>query len=217
MKNSVKNIIFDLDGTLTDSKEGIVNCLRFALEKSEKINVDDEALMAYIGEPLSVIFEELLNDKAGDSIDKAIEFYRERFAEKGIYENRLYEGIDVLIGNLKKRGYSIYLATIKPKEYAEKILAHFNLLSDFDYVMGTGMNGEMSSKEELIGHVIKLFNLDRKKTMMVGDRVSDCRGAEANGILCGAALYGYGCSSEFDSVKTEAKFESVESMERFFL
>lgn len=217
MKNCIDNIIFDLDGTLTDSKEGIVNCLRYALESSGMSGIADEALMSYIGEPLQIIFAELLDDKGDESVRRAIESYRERFADKGIYENRMYEGMDGLIRKLSAGGYSVFLATIKPKEYAEKILNHFNLLGHFKYVMGSMMNGEMSTKEELIGYLVGKFNLNRERTMMVGDRKSDFVGAEANGVKFGAVLYGYGADDEFDSSGEVPLFRNISDMEKYFL
>jgi len=212
------NIIFDLDGTVTDSKEGIVKCLQYSLEKTENLRMPEEQLLLFIGAPLSEIYGEVLIDTSDENIQKAVSAYRERFAIKGIYENKLYPGMEVLLKKLYETGYSIFLATIKPKNYAEKILEHFNILKYFTFVMGTGMNGEMSSKEELIKHIIERYSIKPgASTIMIGDRDLDYYGAEANNIKCGAVLYGYGRENEFENLNVEVSFKTVEDIEKFLV
>ena len=140
-----KYILFDLDGTLTDSMEGITKSVQYALRKFNiKVN-DLNDLCKFIGPPLNESFMEFYNFSEEDAA-KGVDFYREYFAEKGIFENKPYENIDKLLKKLKAAGKILILATSKPEPYALRIMDHFNLSQYFDFIAGSTLNGSRSKK-----------------------------------------------------------------------
>jgi len=189
MKN-YKSVIFDLDGTLTDSKEGIIDSLDFSL-KHFGVDLERKVLGRYIGEPLYKIYRDVLKTDDKEKIDLAIRLYRENFEIEGMFKNRVYDGVESLLSELKLSGKDIFLATIKPTKFATQILKHFSLIEYFKYVLGTEMDGKNSSKEELIGLIIEKFKLKKDEVIMVGDRKSDYDGAKYNGIDSIIVSYGY--------------------------
>ncbi|HAF08333.1 MAG: HAD hydrolase-like protein [bacterium] len=202
MKN-YKGVIFDLDGTLTDSKEGIIDSLDYSL-KHFKVKVERESLGRYIGEPLFKIYREVLKTDDREKIDLAIRLYRENFEVEGMFKNRVYDGVERLLYELKLSGKDIFLATIKPTKFATKILTHFSLIKYFKGVLGTEMDGKNSSKEELIGLIIEKYKMDKNEVVMVGDRKSDYDGAKYNGI--DSIIVGYGYIDENEKKLIEPTF-----------
>lgn len=191
----MKTILFDLDGTLTDSREGILNSIQYALSEFG-INEEKENLGMFLGPPAHIAFQEFY----GFSEEKAFEItnvFRKRYAEKGIYENRLYDGITELLQNLYSDGRKLCIATSKPQIYTEKILAHFDIRKYFDIVVGSDLEGNLCKKSDIIAKTIELGDYDRNDCVMVGDRKYDIVGAKENGIKSIAVLYGYGNTEEF--------------------
>ncbi|MEJ5307328.1 MAG: HAD hydrolase-like protein [candidate division WOR-3 bacterium] len=189
MKN-YKNIIFDLDGTLTDSKEGIIDSLDYSLQHFG-IKIEKKKLEKYIGEPLFKIYREVLKTEDKEKIDLAVSLYRKKFEDEGMYRNKLYNGVYELLDGLSRNGKNLFLATIKPTRFAQKILEHFSLMNFFKYVQGTEMDGSNASKEELINSILTRFNIEKTSTVMVGDRKSDFDGAIFNSIDSIIVCYGY--------------------------
>lgn len=193
-----QTILFDLDGTLTDPGEGITNSVAYALEKFDIKNEDRTSLYKFIGPPLKDSFMEFYSFSEEDAL-KAIAYYRERFREKGMFENKVYAGIVELLSKLKHAGKKLIVATSKPEEFTLTILKHFDLLQYFDFVAGATMDGSRSEKTEIIQYALKhgqIENLD--KTVMVGDRKFDIIGAKANGIDSIGVLFGYGSLEELE-------------------
>jgi len=200
----MKNILFDLDGTVTDPAVGITNSVMYALEKFG-IEVPDRCeLYKFIGPPLAESFEKYYGFSDGQVAVKA---YREYFAPKGIFENELYEGIEELLSTLKKRGCSIYLATSKPEIYAKQILKHFKIDEYFSDAVGSELNGDRVNKGEVIAHLLKKHNIT--DGIMVGDRSFDITGAKENGLKSVGVLYGYGTREEL----SEADFIAADVLE----
>ncbi|MEO0288355.1 MAG: HAD hydrolase-like protein [candidate division WOR-3 bacterium] len=189
MKN-YKNIIFDLDGTLTDSKEGIIDSLDYSLQHFG-IKIEKNRLEKYIGEPLFKIYREVLKTENREKIDLAVSLYRKKFEEDGMFKNRVYDGIYELLDSLNRNGKNLFLATIKPTKFAQKILENFSLMKYFIHVQGTEMDGSNASKEELINSIITRFNIEKNSVVMVGDRKSDFDGAKFNTIDSIIVCYGY--------------------------
>ena len=186
-----KNLLFDLDGTLTDSGEGIINSVKNALNYF-KIEVNNkEELKRFIGPPLGESFCNFYNLSEEES-KIAIEKYREYFKEKGIFENKVYDGIDKLLEKLYGNDKKIFLATSKPEHFARQILKHFDLEKYFTYVKGATMDLSISKKPQIVELTIKECNLNLEETIMIGDRKEDIIGAKENGIDSVGALYGYG-------------------------
>jgi len=207
-----KNIIFDLDGTLTDSKEGIVSSLKYSLKKFD-IELPENKLVNYIGEPLKKIYAEILSTEDEKKISDAILYYREHFKKEGISKNRLYDGVEELIKKLFSYDADIFLATIKPTEFAKIVLKNFSLLDYFKGVVGTKFDGGNSSKEELIGLVLQNYSLEKEKTVMIGDRESDYLGARYNKIDCFIVGYGYMSQNEKNNLSESIIVKDVSHLE----
>ena len=190
------NILFDLDGTLTDPKEGIVASIEYALASLGHSGQANENLERFIGPPLRNAFSELLDTKNLTVINAAVELYRERFRELGMYENRVYDGIPRALERLCRSGSRLFVATSKPQVFAERILEHFDLARSFDGVYGCGLDGTLSDKAELIAHILAAEQLRQTDTVMVGDRHHDACGAIANGLAPVGVLWGYGTHAE---------------------
>ncbi len=186
-----KYVLFDLDGTLTDSKPGIINCLKFALDKIGA-NLPESELNEFIGPPLHVSM--LKRGYSAEVTDRFIAAYRERFSKKGIYENTLYPNATFTLKKIKEMGKKIILATSKPLVFAQRILDHFGLTDFFDRVVGATMDGSLSEKRDIIEAASR--ELDTAFALMVGDRRYDVEGAASFKIDSVGVTYGYGSVSE---------------------
>jgi phosphoglycolate phosphatase len=191
------NILFDLDGTLTDPYSGITNSVKYALNKFDIIEENKTKLKLFIGPPLEKSFLEYYNFDKNDA-KTAVEYYREYFSEKGIYENNLYEGIDTVLNELNIRNKNCIIATSKPEIFANQITEYFNINNYFKYIVGSNLDGTLSEKEDIIKYIIEKYNLNKDETIMVGDRKYDIIGANKNGIDAIGVLYGYGTKEELE-------------------
>ncbi len=191
----VHNILFDLDGTLTDPREGIINSILYALDRLgiEESRIND--LNGFIGPPLrdSFIKRYNLSERMGD---KALKLYREYFGTKGIFENRLYEDIYDVLESLYEHKFRIFLATSKPTVYAIEILKHFNLDRFFTDITGSNLDNTRTDKSEVIAHVVTSNSLITSHSVMIGDRKHDLIGARNNNMRSVAVTYGYGTKEE---------------------
>ena len=188
----IKNIIFDLDGTISKSAPGILNAFEYALEKMGKTYSRDD-LYKYIGPPLRDSFVKELGE---DLADKGVEIYREYYFTKGLFETEIYDGIKDLMENLNSKGYKIFLATSKGEESCEKILDYFGILDYFSYVCGSENN--KNTKKKVIDHLLKENNLKNSESIMIGDRSYDIEAANNLEIKTIAVTYGYGSKEEFE-------------------
>ncbi len=191
------HILFDLDGTLTDPKIGIIACIRFALSKLD-IEIDkDIDLESFIGPPLRDTFRELCgNDEIAEN---AVSIYRERFSTKGLFENQVYDGIPECLNRLIEKADSIHVATSKPTIYSERIIEHFDLSRYFNLVYGSNLDGSLSDKTDLLRHIIESEDLLPRHTVMIGDRSFDIIGAKNHGIRAIGVLWGYGTEDELSN------------------
>lgn len=208
----IKNILFDLDGTITDPGEGITNSVIHALKKYGMEIPKRHMLYKFIGPPLAESFAKHCGFSEEESY-KAVEYYREYYSDKGIFENKVYEGVPQMLDNLKKEGFGIYLATSKPGFFADKILKHFQLDKFFDGVVGSELNGERVNKSEVIACVIERYA--PSAPIMIGDRSYDIIGAKENGISSVGVLYGYGERSELAGA--DYVVESVDELKEILL
>ena len=194
------NILFDLDGTLTDPYLGITNSIKYSLGKLGITEENNDKLKLFIGPPLERSFMEYYSfDK--ETVKKAIGYYREYFSEKGIYENTLYDGIENILTELNNKNRKCILATSKPEIFAGRILEYFRISTYFKYIAGSDMEGAFVEKEDIIRRVIEKYKLDKKETIMIGDRKYDIIGANRNGIDSIGVLYGYGSREEMENEK----------------
>ncbi len=211
------HIFFDLDGTLTDQAQGITNSFIHALKFYGLPIPSYKELCKLIGPPLPYSFETTFgfdHDKAMEAVAK----YREYFASKGLFENKVYEGIPELLQTLKNHGLHLAVATSKPEEYSVKILEHFKLSQYFDHICGSLMDESRSKKSEVIAYALECCGLgegDKDKVLMVGDRFHDIEGAKANGIKSCGVLFGYGSRQELEKSGADFIASTVEDLYRF--
>jgi phosphoglycolate phosphatase len=188
------HILFDLDGTLTNPKEGFVNCIQFALSR---LNIEIDAsidLESFIGPPLHTTFKNLCEDDS--SAESAISLYRERYSSLGLVENRLYEGIPESLDQICHAASSVLVVTSKLTNISERIIEHFNLDRYFKAVYGSNLDGSLSDKTELIGHVLETEKILPQDAVMIGDRRYDMIGAKNHGIRALGVLWGFGSEEE---------------------
>ncbi|MFV5508886.1 MULTISPECIES: HAD-IA family hydrolase [unclassified Acinetobacter] len=213
----IKNILIDLDGTLTDPKVGITTSARYGLEKighpiSDEINID-----WIIGPPLKASLAKILNVEADHVLaEQALMAYRERFAVKGLYENHVFEGVAETLAELKRRGYRLFVATAKPTVYAKQILEHFDLAQYFTEIYGSELNGERTNKAELIQYILAQQQLQADQCMMVGDREHDIFGARQNGMETIAVNYGYGSQQELALAQPKYQIDCFNQLLDYF-
>lgn len=196
----IKNIIFDLDGTISKSAPGILNAFEYALEKMGKTYSRDD-LYKYIGPPLRDSFVKELGE---ESADKGVDFYREYYFKKGIFETEIYDGIKELIEELYDFGFDIYLATSKGEESSKKILEYFEILKFFSYISGS--SDDKNTKKKVIDHLLKENNLKSSESIMIGDRSYDIEAANNLEIKTIAVAYGYGNNEEFEKASFIANY-----------
>lgn len=206
-------ILFDLDGTLTESGEGIINCVQYALEKLGKKEEHPENLQCFIGPPLKEQFMKYagLSEEEGE---KAVVYYRERYTTTGIFENRLYPKIPELLELLKINNKILAVASSKPEVYVKQILEHFQIADYFTAIVGSELDGRRTEKAEVIEEALRRMHLEeeRDKVLMVGDRSHDVQGAISCGLQCIGVAYGYGSREELEKAGAVYIADSVEDL-----
>ncbi|RNA66872.1 HAD family hydrolase [Alteribacter keqinensis] len=205
-------ILFDLDGTLSDPKEGITKSVQYALAKMDIHEPDTDKLDDFIGPPLHVSFAgKYAFDDA--QTQRAIGFYRERFKVKGMFENELYPGIRALLTSLQNNGFTLVAATSKPTVFAEAILAYFEIDRYFDHIVGSHLDGTRSSKADIITFIMETYTgHTRDNFIMIGDRKHDIIGANQAGIDSIAVTYGYGSEKELSDSNPSLIVHSVNQL-----
>ena len=207
-------ILFDLDGTLTDPGEGIINSLQYSLDRYG-IKGDREILKQFIGPPLMDSFQKYF-DFDEEKAQEAIAIYREYFAEKGVFENEIYPGIAELLKILQDQGKKLAVATTKPTVFAHQVLKYFSIDSYFkeELVIGSFLDGTRTDKSEIIGTVLELVDSSNLSKVMVGDRKFDVLGAKAHGIPAIGVLYGYGSTDELETAGATVIAQTVADLQR---
>ena len=211
----IKNVLFDLDGTLTDPAEGITNALMHAQRRLGMAVSPREALYVFIGPPLIETFMSEWGLTRVES-EQALVYYREHFSTKGLFENVPYEGIGQALAELKRAGFRLFVATSKPEPLSLRILEHFDLLPYFEAVAGSTMDEQRTKKGEVIAYALQTFHLDPAETVMVGDRKHDVIGARENGLPCLGVLYGYGSREELTEAGAAALAADVGELVAWF-
>lgn len=208
-------ILFDLDGTLTDSQEGITKCVHYALQHFGIEETDYEKLKLFIGPPLDDMFMEIY----GFSKEKAVEArmkYRERFQTVGMYENSPYEGIIPMLAKLQKKGVKLAVATSKPEHFSRKILDRFEMTQYFDAISGADLDGNHVSKPDMIREAMRRLGKaveDTKGVLMIGDRKFDVEGAHECGMPCVGVRFGFAKPNELEQAGAEYIVETVEELD----
>lgn len=209
-----KAILFDLDGTLTDSGEGIINCVIMVLEHYGCPIPSREELRVFVGPPLGESF--VKHGVPEDQADAAIALYRTRYVPIGAYENTPYDGIREVLEKLKAAGHKLFVATSKPEGMSVKILEHFDLAKYFDRICGATLDGSRSSKEAVIAYLLEQ-NGRTDNMVMVGDTKFDIIGAKAHGIPAIGVSWGYGKVEEMEAAGAAAIVHSMEELLQILL
>jgi phosphoglycolate phosphatase len=194
--DSIENILFDLDGTLTDPIEGMTRCFHYALERMSAPLPTQAELQLHIGPPLRSTFSQIMQTSDEALIESAVNFYRERFSESGMFENEVYDGVPEMLSALQASAKRLFVATSKVQIYTERILQHFNLSKYFEGVYGSHLSGKFDNKADLIRHILVSESLAAGETLMVGDRKYDIKGAQENRCFAAGVTYGYGSAEE---------------------
>ncbi|MBF0278166.1 MAG: HAD hydrolase-like protein [SAR324 cluster bacterium] len=188
------HILFDLDGTLTDPKEGIIACIRFALSTLE-FEVDrNTQFESFIGPPLHDSFQKLFRND--ELTKKAVEVFRKRYSSIGLFENLVYDGIEECLASMHEKGCSKFIVTSKPAVFANRIIEHFKLKKYFKFVYGSNLDGSLADKTKLLEHVLESEKMAPHEAIMVGDRKFDVMGAKNHGIKAIGVSWGYGTEQE---------------------
>ncbi|WP_044339302.1 HAD family hydrolase [Rossellomorea aquimaris] len=207
-----KIILFDLDGTLSDPKEGITKSVQYAMENLGVEVPEIHELECFIGPPLQVSFAEHY-DFDELKTQRAIDFYRERFKEKGMFENKLYPNIPSLLKTLKENGFTLVVATSKPTVFAEQILKYFTIDQFFDLIAGSNLDGTRTSKAEIIQYILDVYHeYEAGNFIMIGDRKHDMIGAHHTGIDSIGVTYGYGSFEEISQSKPTYMVSNVDEI-----
>ena len=210
-------ILFDLDGTLTDSAPGILNSVRYACRKLGLEMPRETTLRKFLGPPLIDSFRQLVGLSDAEA-DRAVSAFREYFPTKGLFENEVYPGIPALLADLKAAGKTVLIATSKPEEFAKRIMEHFNLAQYCDFICGATLDETRTDKAEVIAYALETAGItDKTGLVMVGDREHDVLGAKKNGLPCIGAVYGYGTAEELTAAGAAALAETVEELHNILL
>ena len=193
---AARDLLFDLDGTLTDNYAGIAASIRHALARLAAPAPDEADMRQYVGPPLRGTFAKLLATDEPAAVERAMGHYRERFGAVGWRENTAYPGIEAALARLRAAGARLYVCTAKPRIYAERIVAHFGFDAHFSAVYGAELDASFDDKAVLVRHIVEQERLDASSAVMIGDRDHDIRAARANGMRAVAVLWGYGAATE---------------------
>ena len=207
--------LFDLDGTLTDPKEGITKCFRYALEKMGVESPELTELEQYIGPPLMKSFQQYFSEEGAK---KAVEYYRERYREIGIFENGVYDGIEEVLKAAKLSGKKLALATSKPQHFAQIIMDHYGLSQYIDVLVGA--RDDVQTKADVIRQVFAeagMDDADKKQAIMVGDRMHDIEGAKECGIDSLGVRFGYAKQNELEEAGADYIVATTEELKEFII
>ena len=213
-------VLFDLDGTLTDPKPGITQCVQYALRCMGIEEPDLDKLEPFIGPPLTDSFREFYGmdqEQAAEAVAK----YRERFSEKGLYENEIYPGMKQMLENLKTAGCHLAVASSKPEHFVKKILVYFDIDGYFEVIVGSELDGTRCQKEEVVAEALRRFfpdgNIPCDDIVMVGDRKFDIIGGREMGLHQIGVAYGYAQEGELEAAEAEYIVNDLDELERVLI
>ena len=213
-------VLFDLDGTLTDPKPGITQCVQYALRCMGIEEPDLDKLEPFIGPPLTDSFREFYGmdqEQAAEAVAK----YRERFSEKGLYENEIYPGMKQMLENLKTAGCHLAVASSKTEHFVKKILVYFDIDGYFEVIVGSELDGTRCQKEEVVAEALRRFfpdgNIPCDDIVMVGDRKFDIIGGREMGLHQIGVAYGYAPEGELEAAEAEYIVNDLDELERVLI
>ncbi len=210
-------VFFDLDGTISNSAEGIVNAAVYALNKLGIDETDRRQLERLIGPPLSESFP-MYYGFSPEKTSKAIEYFRHYYAEIGVLENEMYPDMEKLLSSLSEAGKTLVVATSKPEKPAREIIARYGIDKYFAYVAGASFDESRAKKDQVIKYALETLDItEPSKVLMVGDRSHDVLGAAKHGIACLGVLYGYGSKKELSEAGVLGLAETVTQLGEIIL
>lgn len=215
--------LFDLDGTLTDSSEGITKSVKYALESFGIIEEDLDKLRPFIGPPLRASFKNFYQ-MDDEQAERAVEKYRERYKPIGIYENSVYPGVPELLKTLKEKGVHLAVASSKPHVMVDQVLEHFDIKDAFEVIIGSELDGSRESKEEIVEEALRRLGIldmplsERKdKCAMIGDREFDMNGARAHGLTGVGVYYGFADDGELEAAGADQVVWTVQELMEYLV
>jgi len=207
-------IIFDLDGTLIDPVEGIINSVRYSLKYFGIEELDEVKLRRFIGPPLHESYQNIYKFSPDDA-KKAVQIYREFFTKRGIFENQVYPEISSILQKLNSKKCILFVGTSKPTVFAKQILEYFKLHHLFREIVGSNLDLTRVSKNEIIDYIIKNHNIENlENLLMIGDTPYDIEGANVCGIDSVAVLYGYGTQSSIEKCKPTYTCKDIQELSK---
>lgn len=216
---SIKNVLFDLDGTIIDSKEGIINSVLISLKDLGIEENDHEKLIEFLGPPLFESYTKIYQLNYED-YKKALDVFHAYYVEKGIFECEIYRGMEKFLSSLKEKGFKLYVATSKPEKEAVRVLKHLNLDKYFEFIGGSDgdHNTKRSTKKDVIKYVLETNKIDNlSEVIMVGDRSHDIVGAKETSIKVIACTYGYGKREEFEKFEADYIIDNLDELESLII
>lgn len=215
-----QNLLFDLDGTLTDSAEGITKCVQYGLKGLGIDEPDLKKLYVFIGPPLRDSYMKYYG-LSREQAERGVEIYRERYTDIGIWENRVYEGMLELLKDLQGAGYRCGMATAKPEVFALRIAEHFGFNDVLCDISGCSLDGKTDKKSMVIADALEKWNIttdeEKAKTVLIGDRREDVLAAHANGIACIGAGWGFGSLEELEDAGADGYLHTVADLRKYLL
>jgi phosphoglycolate phosphatase len=209
----IENIVFDLDGTLIEPQEGIINSILYSIEKHNLTKLSSNELRQFIGPPLIESYIHFFNLTREDA-KTAVDSFRDYFSEKGLYENFLYPKVKDTLLALNKKKYSLFIATSKPTFFAEKILKYHKIHSLFKGIVGSTMDHKRIEKTDIIQYLLTIHRLNPKECIMIGDRKFDILGARNCKLVSAAVSYGHGSKEEIENAKPDYIIDSFSEIFR---
>ena len=209
-------VLFDFDGTVADTGEGVFLCVRHAIEVHGLKQPSDSEIRRFIGPPMIVSYRTLYPQLCDDEIQSLMQSYREKYAEVGLYKYKLYDGITELLRKLNEAGIKTAVASSKPQEALTNIIKVSGIDKYFDCIVGADKNYKDSDKATIIEEAIRRTGAT-DRVLMVGDRKYDIVGAHKAGVACAAVLFGYGSREEFDEYKADYIVESFKEVENLVI
>ena len=211
-----KYVLFDFDGTVSDSSEGIINSVIYALSKYGIKEENKEALYRFIGPPLYDSFREFYGFSNVQALE-AVEFYRERYHTLGMYESRIYDGIRELVSKLRLMGAIVGIATSKPEETVKKMMDFHKITDCFDFIAGSTYDISRRTKSDVIGYAIERFGIDTSRAVMVGDTRFDIEGAKQFSMTSIGVTFGFGSEAELKAAGADYIAHSTSEAEKMLL
>lgn len=211
-------VLFDFDGTIADTGEGVFFCIRKAIERFGLRQPTEAEIRKFIGPPMVVSYKTLYPQLGDDEVQKLLVSFREDYVKTGLYKFRLYDGITELLKKLSESGIKTAVASSKPQKELERIITYSGIDKYIGAIVGADINYKDSDKATIVEDAMKKLGVeDKSRVLMVGDRKYDIVGAHKVGIACAAVLFGYGSREEFEEYKADYVVESFEEVEKLVI